>query len=473
MDGVDVEQITSQNSMEQTCKATIQQGASKGTRCWRPSTENGYCGKHQTQHKLESGEKDGLHKCGTHRCVEMISLDRKYCDACIVSKETIENRCKSTVSQGINRGNQCPNSASTPEGYCGKHAIQILVDKATSEGRRICDDAKRKCRNYTLDGKVKCEECLDKIRESERQEHVEKRENGLCLGCGCELETVLEGMRTTIQRCKSCYQKLKEFESKRARERNYAAERKENIQSHYAAYRRGATLRNLVFDITIETFERIVNSPCRYCGYYNECEVIGIDRLDSLYGYTHGNIVPCCEVCNRMKQELSVEKFTEHAKAIVAHCEKQTPPQCEFTHLKKSYVRPKKIAEYYRKGKISEYIQLCVEDERNSLYVEKLRELETMDCITDITLRNIIKYALRVDSLSSQDKTRINPNELFAYLKVGQITKCVEAYVAVHGTTSGFREDIELLVADWVADEEANRTAFNKVLLKYRNKRNR
>ena len=471
MDGVDAQQTTSQISMEATCKATIQQGASKGTRCWRPPTENGYCGKHQTQHKLESGVNNGHHKCGTHRCTNL--TETKYCESCIASKETVENRCKSTVSQGINKGNQCPNSVSTPEGYCGKHAIQIIVDKAAAEGRRICDDAKRKCRNYTVDGKVKCEECLDKIRESERQEHTEKRENGRCLGCGCELDTMIQGVRKEVQRCESCYQKLQEIEGKRTRERNYLEERKRNTEVHYRSYMRGATSRNLEFSISIETFEKLVNSPCKYCKQYVENESIGIDRIDNSRGYNDDNVVACCKLCNRFKCNLNVQEFIEHSKKISQSTDEIDIPQIQITTTKKSYVPPKKILEYYRKGKIGEYIQRCMNDERNMLFIEKLKELEKIDFITDVSLREFIKNALRIDATGSETKTRINKTELFAYLKVGQITKCVEAYSAVHGTTSGFREDIELLLADWDENDEVNKTALNKVLLKYQNKRNR
>lgn len=471
MDGLKTDKCTSQISMEQTCKATIQQGASKGTRCWRHSTENGYCGKHQTQHKLETGESNGLHKCGTHRCIEMISLDRKYCDMCLASKETNENKCKSTVSQGINKGKQCPNSSSTPEGYCGKHAIQILVDKATSEGRRICDDAKRKCRNYTVDGKVKCEECLDKIRESERQEHTEKRENGLCLGCGCELNTLVQGVRTQVQRCDTCYETLNAIEATRVRQRNYLAERKENVERHYRIYSSGATRRNLAFEISIETFGELVNSPCIYCGYHKEHEAIGIDRVDNTRGYIDNNVVPCCADCNQMKGTRSLDDYIARMEQILAYFKRGSIPAPQGIPTPKSYVPPKKILEYYRKGKFAEYIRRCEEDNRNILFIEKLKELETTPFITDVAFRLCIKNALKLDNPHA--KLRINPAELFAYLKVGQITKCVEAYSAVHGTTRGFREDIELLVADWDANDEVNRIALNKVLLKYQNKRNR
>ena len=74
--------------LEETCLAVLKQGTNKGQRCWRPPTENGYCGKHQTDAIIEKGILEGLHKCLTHRCTIMIK-DSKYCEECTKKKENI------------------------------------------------------------------------------------------------------------------------------------------------------------------------------------------------------------------------------------------------------------------------------------------------------------------------------------------------------------------------------------------------
>lgn len=88
----------------------------------------------------------------------------------------------------------------------------------------------------------------------------------------------------------------------------------------YAAYMRGAKLRNYEFSLTREEFFSIIVKPCIYCSdsltqekktrsstgsfYYT-----GIDRYDNKKGYTKENSVPCCKKCNRIKTDMSIEEL--------------------------------------------------------------------------------------------------------------------------------------------------------------------
>jgi hypothetical protein len=44
----------------------------------------------------------------------------------------------------------------------------------------------------------------------------------------------------------------------------------------------------------------------------------GLDRVDNARGYESGNVVPCCDPCNRMKGTLSREAFLEHVALVAA-----------------------------------------------------------------------------------------------------------------------------------------------------------
>ena len=44
---------------------------------------------------------------------------------------------------------------------------------------------------------------------------------------------------------------------------------------------------------------------------------LGLDRIDSDLGYQLGNIVPCCGVCNMMKNNLSYDEFFKKVYQIV------------------------------------------------------------------------------------------------------------------------------------------------------------
>lgn len=53
--------------------------------------------------------------------------------------------------------------------------------------------------------------------------------------------------------------------------------------------------------------------PGFYCGEEN---ANGIDRVDSTKHYTKENCVPCCFICNRMKNKYSINVFLEKIKQI-------------------------------------------------------------------------------------------------------------------------------------------------------------
>jgi len=84
---------------------------------------------------------------------------------------------------------------------------------------------------------------------------------------------------------------------------------KQRPKGRYMTYRLGAKNRNLRFEITLEEFTEFAVKPCIYCG--DSFDKIGIDRVDSSKGYIKGNMVSCCEMCNKMKLNHGKEAFIE------------------------------------------------------------------------------------------------------------------------------------------------------------------
>jgi hypothetical protein len=463
----------------ETCKSIIKQGANKGKQCWRPILKDGYCGKHQTDLHLEQGKSEGLYKCTTYRCIEMIS-EGKYCEECISKKEERNKTltlCKAKITQGPNKGTQCDKQSSTPEGYCQKHLLNVLVEKAKEEGKRICDDGKRACKNYTEDGKLKCEECLSKDRTKDRERHSEKREEGRCLGCGCEITKFTEGIRHSVQRCAICYEKLKEIEAKRERSRNYKEERKEHMLTHYQNFKRSSIRRNIEFNISIEEFTEIVQQNCYYCNHYKETEAIGIDRVNNSIGYVSTNIVPCCADCNILKNDLPLEKFIDLISKIYHHRIENT----EFSNFElhqprelNSYVQPKEILKFYKSGTLDQYIEKCISDGRSATFIEKMRDLSKL-ILTETDVRKFIKQALYAETVSKtlEDRQRVSKKEMFGYLKLKNIKACIDHYSKVYGNIPEFNEDISGLVISWSENEHENYHRFSQILIKYQNKRNK
>jgi len=95
----------------------------------------------------------------------------------------------------------------------------------------------------------------------------------------------------------------------------------------YATYICSAEKRGLDFAITKEDFVSLTQGNCFYCGM-NPNQVCkpdiggryiynGIDRRDNLLGYTLTNSVPCCKLCNWMKNQFSERDFLYHCRMIV------------------------------------------------------------------------------------------------------------------------------------------------------------
>ena len=468
----------------ESCRAVMEQGEKKGQRCWRPISEHGFCGKHQKQALLTIAKNDNKKKCMTHRCLSLLDETAQiYCAGCIQKKEEKKNSaklCEAIIQQHDNKGKQCDKIASVGK-YCGKHSERnILITEAAEKGIRICDDGKRSCKNETKEGKLKCEDCLEKTRHLERKEYqVRQLTPDMCLGCGITITEPTEGFRNdTVKRCKECYVKLKETEEKRERdERDYNKERKANILTHYNEYLRGAIKKNLQFNLDADQFETLVNSRCHYCDEYDGTKVIGIDRVDSERGYFIENVVPCCSTCNFMKSDLEKDDFLNHICKIYLHsCADAETAESVKSEEKRSYIRPRKILELYRNKKIQDYIELCKKDERSPLFIDKINKLlnpslREADCLS------MIKNALRSDANSivltnKNERQRIPRRELFGFLENNQSDEFIKLYENVHGKIEGFDKDVKQLATEWATSNNKEQN-LNKLLIKYQNLRNR
>jgi hypothetical protein len=140
--------------------------------------------------------------------------------------------------------------------------------------------------------------------------------NCKCLKCGTESVVKINLIRSN-KNCQKC--------------RKYGNEPTEKAQFNYKIdqYKQGAKKRNLVYKLTIKEFKELIFGKCYYCNdgpqerkYYNSrnktktISFNGIDRIDSLKGYTKDNCITCCEMCNRMKMTYGQEKFLEQIKKI-------------------------------------------------------------------------------------------------------------------------------------------------------------
>lgn len=112
--------------------------------------------------------------------------------------------------------------------------------------------------------------------------------------------------------------------------------------------------------LTIEEWKKIVLQPCYYCGktdirtrkwknmggkylgltqeQINEysIRINGIDRIDANRGYEIDNIVPCCGMCNIMKNGYNVEDFLDKAKEVYENSHLENRPKRDRDYLSSS-----------------------------------------------------------------------------------------------------------------------------------------
>lgn len=119
-------------------------------------------------------------------------------------------------------------------------------------------------------------------------------------------------------------QKRKEYEQENINKVREQRQRyRTSVKGRYKKYEREANERNLKFELTIDEFNEITKQPCFYCGEFGKeqdgVQYNGVDRINSIDGYSVSNCVPCCEMCNRMKLDYDLHDFLEHIKKITIH----------------------------------------------------------------------------------------------------------------------------------------------------------
>lgn len=80
------------------------------------------------------------------------------------------------------------------------------------------------------------------------------------------------------------------------------------------------------WELSDEQALSILLQNCNYCGAEpykfhepSNTKYNGIDRIDSSKGYVIGNVVACCKNCNYTKNNMTIEEFKAHVKAMYDH----------------------------------------------------------------------------------------------------------------------------------------------------------
>ncbi len=91
--------------------------------------------------------------------------------------------------------------------------------------------------------------------------------------------------------------------------------------SRYMTAKRTAKNRGIEFNLTEPEFCEFIEAPCFYCrGLIGAKSETGsnIDRVDPNLGYEYDNCLPCCAICNKIKNKfLSLEETAVAIDAVL------------------------------------------------------------------------------------------------------------------------------------------------------------
>ena len=93
-----------------------------------------------------------------------------------------------------------------------------------------------------------------------------------------------------------------------------------DVRTRLNLLRSSAKSRGLNINLDIAKYQYLIDNGCEFCGIdlINE-KGYCLDRVDNKKGYNIKNIVACCKVCNRAKNNMSVEDFFQWVNKISNH----------------------------------------------------------------------------------------------------------------------------------------------------------
>lgn len=147
-------------------------------------------------------------------------------------------------------------------------------------------------------------------------EYSEANVRWLCL-CECGQFTLASANALINNRHKSCGCARRRYSDKEL-----------VIRQIYRRYKRGASKRNVSWNLSRAEFDILIFKNCSYCnGIPSSCAKAdnssnyklhynGIDRQDNDLGYIADNCVPCCKICNHSKSDLTIVDWQSWLKRV-------------------------------------------------------------------------------------------------------------------------------------------------------------
>lgn len=339
--------------------------------------DSDYCGKHQKEAYREQVESGGMRVCLNYirGCKNILQLDDKYkyCETCRAKERASDKKLRKKIFDKSKKYKEYVNEK--PD----KKFLDINDDNLTDKLKARSgislissyDDlsiTKKLPEKYfvTIGSKI-CSCCADRFTFDKFINVGNGNETNTCAECRrknrirdtrirqrnwkAELERNPQRKITKALWKEKNYdkmvkywmnyrfRKIKELGVKEYWRRNtvnakkYRAEHPEKIKQmqkrqklnpnyRYKYYERTALEKGIEFGLTIEQCAEFFKSVCFYCGEEPNDETLnGIDRMISSADYTKENCVPCCQICNYIKNCLDPYTFIKRAEHILTNLE--------------------------------------------------------------------------------------------------------------------------------------------------------
>lgn len=158
----------------------------------------------------------------------------------------------------------------------------------------------------------------------------------LCL-CSCGKEKVVVSDNLSSGKSNSCGCLKAEILARKGNQYGIYKDREMALlKVQYSHLKRRNESKGFIETLSFDDFCLLSKSPCKYCGIKHSKQIEdrlneskkgkrlsdhiltcnGIDRVDSLIGYTKANSVPCCKFCNFAKHTMSEDDFYNWIKRV-------------------------------------------------------------------------------------------------------------------------------------------------------------
>ena len=367
----------------QPCQAPIQQGERKGTLCGRETTEQ-YCSKHKRQAILDKAEKENIRYCDIARgCYTVLADHEVKCTHCLHKARIQDRKREDKKRQDPNACLDCGRQLTKEIHAKGKHdkllrrcipCYEKLLKQEQARPKRernykaeaftnnhmiwnhYVKGAKKRGIDFSL-SKNKFQELIvqpcfycghhmnNEVIGIDRLDNQKGYHTDNVVSC-CEICNVLKGSQHPqefIDKMQAIhnYQITQEPISSELVEK-WETTYRSKMTPNYKTYAKGATARNLTFQLTETEFSEIVKHPCYLCGLSDKN---GIDRVDNSKGYVVENCKSCCGHCNLMKKDLLYS-------SMITNAEKITTKHAELTEFINATQIAKRISKVEARIKI-------------------------------------------------------------------------------------------------------------------------